>query len=83
MRHYLKDVATSVKLEIRLHAHPVGTNTRSGTEIILRSSDWLMRSELGYIARSLISGVNGSAATLSLIVYGVNISEENILNKIN
>ena len=43
-----KVAATSLKLEIRLHAYPVGTNTRSGTEVILHSSDWLMRSELGY-----------------------------------
>ena len=30
----------------------------------LRSSDWLMRSELGYFARSLISRLNDCAATL-------------------
>ena len=29
-----KVAATSLKLEIRLHAHQVGTNTRSGTEVI-------------------------------------------------
>ena len=56
----------SLKLEIRLHAHLVGTNTRSGTEVILRSSDWLIRSELGYIARSLVSGLDDGAATLGL-----------------
>ena len=30
----------------------------------LRSSDWLMRSELGYLALSLISGLNDVAVTL-------------------
>ena len=54
----LKVAATSLKLEIRLHAHQVDTNTQSGTKVTLRSSDWLMRSELGYFAHSLISGVN-------------------------
>ena len=31
---HVKVTATSLKLEIRLHAHMVGTNTRSGTEAI-------------------------------------------------
>ena len=30
----IKVAATSLKLEVRLHAHQVGTNTRSGTEVI-------------------------------------------------
>ena len=62
----LKVAATSLKLETRLHAHQDDTNTRSGTEVILRSSDWLMTlcSELDWFARSLISGLNDGAATL-------------------
>ena len=56
-----------LKLERRLHAYQVGTNPRSGTKLILRSSDWLMCSELGYFAysRSLISGFKEDAATLN------------------
>ena len=60
-----------MRLEIRLHAYQVGTNTRFGTEVIfyphLIGPDWLMRSELGYLGyffTSLISGFNGDAATL-------------------
>ena len=30
----VKVAATSPKLDIRLHPHQVGTNTRSGTEVI-------------------------------------------------
>ena len=30
----------------------------------LRSSDWLMRSELGYFAQRLISGLNNGTVTL-------------------
>ena len=55
--------ATSLKIEIRLHTHPVGMNTRSGTKQVLRSSDWLRHSELGYFARSLISALNDTAVT--------------------
>ena len=74
MRHYLKDVATSVKLEIRLHALPVGPEHtiwyRNNFTLI-----WLAHAfgTIGFFARSLIPGVNGSAATLSLIVCGVKI----------
>ena len=32
---FLKVAAMSMELEIRLHAHQVGTNTRSGTKVIL------------------------------------------------
>ena len=60
--------ATSLKLEIRLRARSVGTNTRSVTEAFLRSSDWLMCSELGFFASSLISGLNNDAATLITIM---------------
>ena len=60
---YIKVVAMSLKSEIRLHAHRVGTNTRSGTKAISHSSDWLMHSELGYFVRSLISGLNDGAVT--------------------
>ena len=60
---------TSLKLEIRLLAYPVGTNTRSAT--FLCSSDWLKHSELGYFARSPISGLkvprNPNACWLLLI----------------
>ena len=56
-----KVTATSLKLEIRLHAHQVGTNTGSGTKV----SFTLMRSELGLFADSLISGLNDGAATLT------------------
>ena len=45
------------------HAYQVSMKARSGTEIILRASDWLMRSELGYFACSLISGIKDDAAT--------------------
>ena len=31
---YLKSSAMSLKLEIRLHTHTVGTSTRSGTKAI-------------------------------------------------
>ena len=44
-----------MRLEIRLYAHQVFTNTRSRTEVILRSSEWLMCSELCWFAYSLIS----------------------------
>ena len=57
----------SLKLEIRLHTYQVGANTRSGTKVIF--TQYLigleMRSELGYFAHSLISGLNDGAATLS------------------
>ena len=32
--HFVKVTATSLQLEIRLHTHPVGTNTQSATEAI-------------------------------------------------
>ena len=32
--YILKVAAASLKLETRLHAHQVGTNTRSGTETV-------------------------------------------------
>ena len=60
----VKVTAMSLKLEVRLHAHSVGTNTWSGTEVKLHSFDWIMRSELGYFAHSLNSGFNNGAATL-------------------
>ena len=48
----------SLKLEIRLHACHVFTNTQSGTEVSwVCSTDWLMHLELGFFACSLISGV--------------------------
>ena len=56
----IKVAAISLKLEVRLHAHQVGTNTWSGTKVNLCSSDWLMRSEPGYFARSFISGLNNN-----------------------
>ena len=52
----VKVAATSLKLEVRLHAltlvNQVRTNTWSGinSKVILRSSDWLMHSEAGYFA---------------------------------
>ena len=61
--HAFKFTATSLKLEMRQHTQEVGMNTQSGTEV--RLSDWLMRSELGYFERSLISGLNEGAATLT------------------
>ena len=39
----------------------------------LRSSDWLMRSELGYFALSLLSGLNDVAATL-IWIASINMS---------
>ena len=60
--NHIKVALTSLKLEIRLHADQVYTNTRSGSEVILRSSDWLMCSELGYFACSLISGFRDDGA---------------------
>ena len=48
-----------------VHAHKVGTNTYDLVlKLILRSSDWLMHSELGYFASSLVSSLDGGAATL-------------------
>ena len=64
-----KVAAASLKLEIRLHAHPVCTNTWSGTEAILPSSDWLMRSDLCYFTRNLVSGINEGAATLRKEIF--------------
>ena len=45
---------------------PVTLNetTQSHNEVNLCSSDWLMGSELGYLACSLISGSNDGAPTL-------------------
>ena len=38
-------------------------------KLFLRSSDWLMCSELGYFVCSLISGLNSNAATISFILW--------------
>ena len=59
----LKVDATSLKLDVRLHAHYM--NTQSNTKAILCSSDWLMRLELGYFAHSVISGLNANTGTLN------------------
>ena len=48
---------TSLKLEIRLHTHQVGTNTWSGTKVIP-----------GSFARSLIPDLNDGAATLKEVM---------------
>ena len=63
----MKVDVTSLKLEIRLHAHLVGTNTRSGTEASF-ALIWLAhhRSELRYFARSLISGLSDGARAATL-----------------
>ena len=46
-REEFKVTASSLKLEIRLHIHEVETNTWFGIEVMfVRSSDWLMHSEL-------------------------------------
>ena len=58
----------SLKLEIRLHAYQFSKDRRSDTEEILHSFDWFMRSELGYIAWSLITGFNNDVVTLIFIV---------------
>ena len=60
-----KVAATSFKLEIRLHAHEVGTTHDLVPKSFLRSSDWLMRSEQGYFAPRLNSGLNDGATTLN------------------
>ena len=63
---YFKVAATSWKLEIRPHAHQVGTNTWSGTEVIF-TLIWLACA-FGATCRlicSLISGLNDGAATLT------------------
>ena len=71
-----KVAATSLKLEIRLYAHRVGTNTRSGTEAkVQRSSHWLVCSEPDYSARSLISGLDDGATTLILAQFSTTISK--------
>ena len=59
----------SLKLEIRLYtlARLAWTHDLVLMQF-LRSSDWLMHSELGYFAHSLISGLNDGAATLSSLV---------------
>ena len=62
---HFKVTATSLTLEIRLHAHQVGTNTRSGTEVMFTLL-WLAHAfgSIGYFVRSLISGLDNGAATL-------------------
>ena len=62
----IKIAVSSLKLEIKLHAHQDGTNTRSVTKVILRLSHLLMNSELGYFACSLISGLYNGAAIVRL-----------------
>ena len=60
-----KVVATSLKLEIRLHAHQVVTNTGSGTMVIFY--EHLMAHPAGIMllcTYSLISGLSNGAATL-------------------
>ena len=52
----IKVAATSLKLEIRLFAHKVGMNTRSGTEASFTLIWCVRKSQLGYFAR-LISGL--------------------------
>ena len=46
----LKVTAMCLKLEIRLHAHPVGTTYNLVLKKFLHSSDWLMSSEPGFFA---------------------------------
>ena len=57
-----KVAAMFLKLEIRLTL--LARTHNLVPQQFLRSSDWLMHSELGYFARSLISGSNDGAATL-------------------
>ena len=58
-------------LEIRLQYTLIGLAWTHNLvpKQVLRSSNWLMRSELGYFARSLISGINDGATTLKGIIY--------------
>ena len=62
---HLKVTATCLKLEIRL-TRWAQTNDLVPKQF-LRSSNWVMRSELGYFARSLISGSNDCAATFKTV----------------
>ena len=62
----MSEIRLKSELEIRLHTHQLGTNTRCGTEVnVMHVFIWLMCSELGYLAHILISGLNDGAATLS------------------
>ena len=66
--HWVKVAVTSLKLEIRLHAHQVGTNARSGTEAIC-TLIWLAHhSKLGYFACGLILGLSDNTATLGYCI---------------
>ena len=60
-----------MKLEIRLHDHQFGIKTRSGSEVVYAHSDWLMRSELGYLS-VLFQALNDGAVTLSCIISLLN-----------
>ena len=66
----VKVAATSLELETRLHAHQVDTNTRSCTDVILRPSDWLMRSELHYIGYFHVVLFQTSTTAQRLILKG-------------
>ena len=57
----LKSLRRPYTLEVRLHDHIYQSNTEV---IFYVHSDWLVRSELGYFVRSLISGLNDGAGTL-------------------
>ena len=57
-----KVAVMSLKLDIRLHAHPVGTNAWLGTKVIFKLI-WLAHA----FAHSIISGLNDGTATLSKI----------------
>ena len=75
-----KVAATSLKLEIRLHAHRVGTNTHSVTEAILTLA-WLAHAfgtTLLCSLHSLVSGLDECAATLMQGSHALTTSEPHI-----
>ena len=66
LRFSVKGAATLLKVEIRLRAHQVYTNTWSGTEVIF-TLIWLAHAfgTIGYFARGLTLNLNDGTATLN------------------
>ena len=74
-QHVTKSLWINVKCHCNVPETWNKTTHSTGWHVVpqwfLRSSDWLLLSELGYCAHSLISGLNDDAATLmSSIVNG-------------
>ena len=67
----LKSLQRSLKLEIRLHATRLARLHDLVPKPFLRSCDWLMRSELGYCARSLICRLKRRFSKCTTVVHAV------------